>query len=144
MPGPMATSASRLPTSTPSSSDTASPADTSTDPANLRLNASISGPETNSANVEVATTRSCSGAPWAARTAACASAPSTTICDAVDSSREPPGVSVMPAGPRVMSWSPRCCRSAVSAWDTAGSLTPSALAAAVTEPSLATSTNAFS
>ena len=76
--------------------ETATPVDTSTDPANCRVNASISGPATNSAKVEVATTRSCSGAPWAARTAACASAPSTTICDAVASSREPPGVSVMP------------------------------------------------
>src|SRR5579859_7985880 len=43
-----------------------------------------------------------------------------------------------------MSWSPRSCRSAVSAWDTADSLTPSALAAARTEPSRATRTNAFS
>ena len=32
----------------------------------------------------------------------------------------------------------------MSAWDTAGSLTPSALAAAVTEPSRATSTKALS
>src|SRR5262245_64733331 len=50
----------------------------------------------------------------------------------------------MPAGPRVISWSPMCWRSADSAWDTAGSLTPRALAAAVTEPSLATRTKAFS
>ena len=57
----------------------------------------MSGPATNSANVDVATIRSCSGAPCAARTAACASAPSMTICDAVPSSRVPPGVSVMPA-----------------------------------------------
>src|SRR5258705_6386164 len=50
----------------------------------------------------------------------------------------------MPDGPRLSSWSPRWTRSADSAWDTAGSLTPSALAAAVTEPSLATSTKALS
>jgi hypothetical protein len=43
-----------------------------------------------------------------------------------------------------MSWSPRCCRSAVSAWDTAGSLTFSILAASLTEPSRATITNALS
>ena len=53
-------------------------------------------------------------------------------------------MSVMPAGPRLISGSPRCWRRAVSAWDTAGSLTPSAFAAAVTEPSRATSTNALS
>src|SRR6185437_15868509 len=82
--------------------------------------------------------------PCAARTAACASAPSTTICEAEESRREPPAVSVIPPGPRVSSWSPRCCRRADRAWDTAGSLTPSAFAAAVTEPSRATSTNAFS
>ena len=70
---------------------------TSTAPANRRRNASISGPATNSAKVDVATMRNCSGAPCAARTAACASAPSTTIWDAVPSSRVPPGVSVMPA-----------------------------------------------
>src|ERR1700735_4044492 len=74
-------------------------------PGSRRLNASISGPATNSANVEVATTRSCSGAPCAARTAACASAPSTTIWDAVPTSREPPGVSVMPTWLLVISWS---------------------------------------
>src|SRR5258706_12375272 len=50
----------------------------------------------------------------------------------------------MPDGPRLSSWSPRWTRSADSAWDTAGSLTPSALAAAVTEPSLATRTKAVS
>ena len=98
----------------------------------------------NSAIAEVATTRNCSGAPWAARTAACASAPSTTIWDAEDSSREPQAVSVIQAGPRVTSWSPRCCRRAERACDTAGSLTPSAFAAAVTEPRRATSTNALS
>ena len=65
------------------------------------MKASISGLTTNSAIVEVATTRSCSGAPCAARTAAWASAPSTTICDAVASSLEPPAVSVIPAGPRL-------------------------------------------
>ena len=92
----------------------------------------------------MATTRSCSGAPCAARTAACASAPSTTIWDAVPSSRAPPGVSVMPAWLRVISWSPRSWRRAVIACDTADSLTPSALAAARTDPSRATRTNAFS
>ena len=108
MAGPMATSASRFATSTAISLVTATPADTSTAPGKRRVNASISGLTTNSAIVDVATTRSCSGAPCAARTAACASAPSTTICDAVASSREPPAVSVMPFGPRVTSWSPRC------------------------------------
>ena len=68
-----------------------------------RFPGSVSGLIKNSAMVEVDTTRSCSGAPWAARTAAWASAPSTTICDAVASSREPPAVSVMPTGPRVTS-----------------------------------------
>ena len=140
----MATSASRLPTSTPISWVTATPADTSSGPAKRRRNASVSGLATNSANVGEATTRSCSGAPWAARTAACASAPSTTICDAVASSREPPAVSVIPLGPRLTSWSPRCWRRAVSACETADSLTPSAFAAEVTEPSRATSTNALS
>src|SRR5450631_2815242 len=142
--GPMATSASRLATSTAISLLTATPADTSAAPAKRRVNASISGLTTNSAIVDVATTRSCSGAPRAARTAACASAPSTTICDAVASSREPPAVSVMPPGPRLTSWSPRCSRRADSACDTAGSLTPSAFAAAVTEPRRATRTNALS
>src|SRR5215467_5802819 len=140
----IATSASRLATSTPISLVTATPADTSTEPAYRRVNASISGPTTNSAIAEVATTRSCSGAPCAARTAACASAPSTTICEAADKSREPPAVRVIPPGPRVTSWSPRCCRRAERACDTAGSLTPSAFAAAVTEPRRATSTNALS
>ncbi len=144
MAGPIAMSASRLATSTAISPVTATPADTSSAPAKRRVNASISGLTMNSARVELATTRSCSGAPCAARTAACASAPSTTICDAVASSREPPGVSVMPLGPRLTSWSPRCWRSAVSAWDTADSLTPSAFAAEVTEPSRATRTNALS
>ncbi len=140
----MATSASRLAISTPSSPAAATPVVISTAPANRRRNASSSGAATNSANVEVATTRSCSGAPWAARTAACASAPSTTIWDAVPSSRVPPGVSVMPAWLRVISWSPRSWRSAVIACETADSLTPSAAAAARTDPSRATSTNAFS
>src|SRR5689334_750891 len=140
----MATSASRLPIRTLISLVTATPADTSTEPGKRLENASVSGLITNSAMVAVDTTRSCSGAPWAARTAACASAPSTTICEAVASSREPPAVSVMPTGPRVTSWSPRCRRRADRAWDTADSLTPSALAAAVTEPSLATRTNALS
>src|SRR5437868_6663113 len=140
----IATSASRLAIRTLISLVTATPADTSTEPGNRLENASVSGLTMNSATVEVDTTRSCSGAPCAARTAACASAPSTTICDAVASSREPPGVSVMPTDPRVTSWSPRCTRRADRAWETADSLTPSALAAAVTEPSRATRTNALS
>ncbi len=140
----MATSARRFATSTGISLVAATPAETSTEPAKRRVNASISGLTTNSAIVDVATTRICSGAPCAARTAAWASAPSTTICDAVASSREPPVVSVMPFGPRLTSGSPRCSRRADSACDTAGSLTPSAFAAAVTEPSRATRTNALS
>ena len=95
----IATSASRLATRTLISLVTATPADTSTEPGKRLENASVSGLIMNSAMVEVDTTRSCSGAPCAARTAACASAPSTTICDAVASSREPPAVSVMPTGP---------------------------------------------
>ena len=102
-PAPKATSASRFAISTACSPEAATPVVTSTAPANRRRNASISGPATNSAKVEVATTRSCSGAPWAARTAACASAPSMTIWDAMPTSRVPPGVSVMPAWLRVMS-----------------------------------------
>jgi hypothetical protein len=39
---------------------------------------------------------------------------------------------------------PLLTRSAASAWETAGSLTPSALAAAFTDPSRATSTKALS
>src|SRR5215469_2586648 len=140
----MATSASRFATSTAISLVTATPVVTSSPAANLLVNASTSGEVTNSATVELATTLSCSGAPCAARTAVWASAPSTTICEAVASNREPPAVSVMPVGPRLTSWSPRCTRRAASACDTAGSLTPSAFAAAVTEPSLATSTKAFS
>ena len=99
----IATSASRLATRTLISLVTATPAETSTEPGKRLVNASVSGLITNSAMVEVDTTRSCSGAPCAARTAACASAPRTTICDAVASSREPPAVSVMPTGPRVTS-----------------------------------------
>ena len=122
-PAPKATSASRFAISTACSPEAATPVVISTAPANRRRNASISGPATNSANVEVATTRSCSGAPCAARTAACASAPSMTIWDAMPTSRVPPGVSVMPAWLRVISWSPRSCRRAVIACDTADSLT---------------------
>jgi hypothetical protein len=99
----IATSARRLAIRTVISLVAATPAETSTVPAKRRVNASVSGLITNSAMVEVDTTRSCSGAPCAARTAACASAPSTTICDAVASSLEPPAVSVMPTGPRVTS-----------------------------------------
>jgi len=105
--GPSATSASLFATRTGISFVTATPDDTSTAPANRLVKASISGVVTNSATVAVATTLSCSGAPCAARTAACASAPSTTICDAVASSRDPPAVSVIPLGPRLISWSPR-------------------------------------
>ena len=101
--GPIATSASRLATRTLISFVTATPAETSSVPGKRLLNASVSGVTTNSAIVDVDTTRSCSGAPCAARTAACASAPSTTIWDAVASSREPPAVSDMPAGPRLTS-----------------------------------------
>ena len=99
----MATSASRLATRTLISLLAATPADISTEPAKRLVNASVSGLITNSAMVDVETTRSCSGAPCAARTAACASAPSTTICEAVASSLDPPAVSVMPTGPRVTS-----------------------------------------
>jgi hypothetical protein len=92
----------------------------------------------------VVTSRSCSGRPCPDRTAACASAPSATICDATGSSFTPAVVRVI-AGPfRMISWSPRCWRSAVSAWETAGSLTFSILAASLTEPSRATITNALS
>src|SRR5262245_33418439 len=62
-PGPIARSASRFATRTGISLDTATPDDTSTLPANRLVNASISGVVTNSATVDVATTRSCSGAP---------------------------------------------------------------------------------
>jgi hypothetical protein len=50
----------------------------------------------------------------------------------------------MPPPLRVSSGSSRYLRRDASACDTAGSLTPSALAAAFTEPSRATSTNALS
>ena len=42
---------------------------------------------------------------------------------------------VIPLLPRTMSGSPRCWRNAARAWDTAGSLTPSAVAAVRSSPS---------
>jgi hypothetical protein len=92
-----------LATSTAISLSLATPEETSTAPENRRVNASITGLTANSAMVDVATSRNCSGAPCAARTAACASAPSATICEAVASSRLPPGVSVMPPALRTTS-----------------------------------------
>lgn len=112
-------------------------------PARLR-NASSSGFATNSAISLVTASRSRAATPLACRTAASASAPSATICDAIGSSLLPPAVSVIPPERLISNLSPWCWRSAASAWDTAGSLTPSAFAASVTDPSLATSTNAFS
>ena len=140
----MAMSASRFTTSTAISSSAATPAEASTGWANRREKASVSDPATNSANELVVTRRSCSGRPWPARTAACASAPSATICDATGSSFTPAVVSDIVAPLRVISWSPRCWRSAVSAWETAGSLTFSILAASLTDPSRATITKALS
>src|SRR6266851_797453 len=61
--GLMATSASRLATSTGISLVTATPQDTSTLPAKRLVKASMSGVVTNSATVAVATILSCSGAP---------------------------------------------------------------------------------
>jgi hypothetical protein len=101
--GPSATSASRFATSTPISWLAATPAEISSRPRYRARNASSSGPATNSAMVDVVTTRSCSGAPCASRTTACASAPSATICEAVPSSRVPPGVRIMPPGDRMTS-----------------------------------------
>ena len=60
-----------------------------------RENASTSGAAMNSAIVALTSSRSCAGAPRAARTAASASAPRLTICDAIASSRVPPAVSVI-------------------------------------------------
>ena len=60
------------------------------------VNAVTRAGATNSAIVLVATTRSSSGAPWAWRMAASASAARFTICEAMPTSRWPPGVSSMP------------------------------------------------
>jgi hypothetical protein len=120
------------------------PADTSIDPAERAVNASASGPATNSTIALGATRRSCSAAPFADRTADSASAPSDTICAAMVSSLLPPAVIAIPPPLRVSRGSSRYLRSAASAWETAGSLTPSALAAAFTDPSRATSTKALS
>ena len=83
------------------------PADTSTDPAERAANASASGPATNSTSALGATSRSCSAAPRADRTADSASAPSETIWAAIVSSLLPPGVSAMPLPLRVSSGSSR-------------------------------------
>ena len=120
------------------------PADTSIDPAERAVNASASGPATNSTMALGATSRGCSAAPFADRTADSASAPRETICAAIVSNLLPPAVIAIPPPLRVRRGSSRYLRRAASAWETAGSLTPSALAAAFTEPSRATSTKALS
>ena len=87
--GPSATSASRCATSALISAVADTPADTSIDPPDRAVNASASGPVTNSTSGLGATSRSRSAAPWAMRTADSASAPSDTICAAIVSSRAP-------------------------------------------------------
>ena len=84
------------------------------------------------------------GAPWAWRITDSPSAARATICDAMLTKRSPPAVSDIPAAVLVISGSPNCWRRAASAPETAGSVTPSAPAAAFTDPSRATSTNASS
>jgi hypothetical protein len=137
----MARSANRLPSSTGISPVAATPAVLSIFRLDSSANVSSSGGATNSTTVLEATTRSCSGAPIPLRTAASASAPRDTSFDAIGSNRPPAGVSRMVLPVRLISWSSNCWRSALNAWETAGSLTPSVSAAAFTEPSLATSTN---
>ena len=105
--GPNATSASRWATSALISAVADTPADTSIDPPERAVNASASGPATNSTSGLGATSRSRSAAPWAERTADSASAPNDTIWAAIVSSREPPGVSSMPFALRVSSGSSR-------------------------------------
>ncbi len=141
--GPRQTSASRSCRSAAISSDEDTPTVVSTSGVRV-VNASISGGATNSATVLVAATRSRCGAPWAERIAASASAARLIICEAIPTRRCPPPESAMPCELGVISGSPRCLRNAASAPDTAGSLTPSARAAAFTEPSRATSTKASS
>ncbi len=135
---PSATSARRLDSSSGVSAVAATPVVASTC---LRwVKRQSSGPATYSASPASITTCRRAGRPgW---TAATASAPSATIWEAMPSSRLPPSVSTIRSPERVTSGSPRCLRSWASDWETAGSLTPSARAAALTDPSRATKTNA--
>ena len=95
------------------------------------MNASASGPATNSTTALGATSRSCSARPWPTGTAASASAPSETICAAIVSSLLPPAVIAMPVAAAGEQGSSRYLRRAAIACDTAGSLTtPSAPAPA--------------
>ncbi len=141
--GPSPMSARRSSSSAGISRAVATPRVTSTDSWRA-VKAVSSGRATCSATVLVATTLSSSGAPWARRMASVASAARFTICEAMGSRRWPPAVSSIVPAERSTSGSPRWLRSAASAPDTAGSVTPSARAAALTDPSRATSTNASS
>ena len=69
---------------------------------------------------------------------------SPRISAAAAASRSPPGDSRTPPAARWKSGSPRSRRSDATAAETAGSVTPSAAAAALTEPSRATVANARS
>ncbi len=141
--GPIATSAKRSSTRAAISSVVATPRLTSIPPARA-VNACSSAGTIDCANVLVVTTRNSSAAPLDWRTATSASTARLTICDAIDTTRRPAGVSSMPVPLRVINGSSRCWRSAASACDTAGSLTPRAAAAARTDPSRETSTNTLS
>ena len=109
-----------------------------------RANACSSAGATASPTSAAATTRSRSGAPLATRTTSSVATARLTICDASPTTRWPAGVSVSADPTRSISGSPRLWRSAESAWLTAGSLTPRALAAARNDPSRTTSTKTFS
>ena len=101
---------------------------------------STSDGTTYSAMVDEARIRSSGAAPRAWRTVAWASAPRWIISEAMGTRRRPAEVSSIPVGPRASRGSPRCWRSAPNVLDTAGSLTPRARAAAVTDPRRATRT----
>ena len=108
-----------------------------------RVNACSSAGATRSPTLAEATTRSRSGAPLATRTTSSVAIARLTIWDARPTTRWPAAVSVSDDPLRSINGSPRLWRSADSAWETAGSLTPSALAAARNDPRRTTSTKTF-
>ena len=105
-----------------------------------RVNAATTAPATCSAQAAVARTRR-RPAEDAWPTSRRVRSASRTSSRARVASARPPGVSAMPVPVRRNSGSPRSARSAATAADTAGSLTPSAVAAARSDPSSATSAN---
>jgi hypothetical protein len=73
---------------------------------------------------------------------ACSASPRISVAGAA--SRRPPGVRAIPRPARTNSSSPCSLRSAATATETAGSVTSSSAAAALTEPRRATSTKEWS